>query len=194
MRARRNSRADCSSFFGLFVDVVYRPPPARDLLPCRAPRWLVIPPLLLRCRPSRFPRWHSGFPICPRVSANWLWDSTLFIPAARTDGPGTPFSSNHHHPHQVSDVGPSGSSRLLAASLCCLSHNLKAYSRRSSETTLLFRVTGRHLVPNPSSTPHMKQTNRCSVDLEPFSGTPSWSPSLPPADSRTSSVFSSLLF
>jgi len=27
MRARRNSRADCTSFFGLFVDVVYQPLP-----------------------------------------------------------------------------------------------------------------------------------------------------------------------
>ena len=37
MRARRNSRADCTSFSGLFVDVVYRPLTSRDF-PCLTER------------------------------------------------------------------------------------------------------------------------------------------------------------
>ena len=143
-----------------------------------------------------FPRWHLDFLIFPKVFANWLWGSTLlfFMFVIPTDGPGTPFSSRLHCPCPALDAGPSGSFRSLAESRYCSSRNLGVYFRRFSRTTLSFRVTGKHLVLSPSSTPHTRQTNLCSADLVCFSGTLFWNPSLRPADSHTYSAFSSRSF
>ena len=173
MRARRNSRADCVSRFGLFADVVYGPPTPRDFpgLPMQGGQFL--------CSRSDvdqvgLPRWHLDFRTCPKVSANWPWGSTLlfFTLVTHTDGPGMPFSSRLHYPCPVSGAGPSGSSRSLAESLYCSDRSLKAYFRRFSRTTLSFRVTDKRIVLSPSSILRMNQINRCSVDLVSFSGTP----------------------
>lgn len=152
----------------------------------RSASWITVASgislLPLQCRPSRSPPppgWHSGFLICPRVSANWLRGSSLlsFTLVMHTDGLGTPFSSRLHCPHPASDGKHSGSSLSLAGLVSCLGLNPKTYFPRFFRTTLSFRVIDKLLVPNQSSIPHTRQTNRYSVDSGRSFGTLFWSPS-----------------